>query len=160
VNDDLVRFQRDYMTGHRLRIDCSLRQGGQVVAYESFPPSSAADSEQVNIGSYEWVPDGVGGYRLKRLDTAIYAHGDRQQPLDRFTVEVLEFDPVTIPPDKQFTLAALNVKPGTHVDEYRPEHRSYLYGIAPPQSVQQQLDELLPALKEAAKAFTSPSRGP
>lgn len=158
LDADLVRLEREYITGHRLRIDLSLQQSANVVSYESFPPSTASEGEQIDQGTYTWVPDGMGGHRLEHHEGNKYAASDRSRLLARFALRIYEFDPQYVPSRDQFTMAALKVPPGTLVDEYSPEHRSYLYGIAPAKTVQDELDELLPKLKQSSKGFTSPSR--
>jgi hypothetical protein len=160
LDTDVVRLEREYLTGHRLRIDCSLKQGANVVRYESFPPAKPPEGDQIDQGTYSWVPDGMGGHRLELMEANKYAAADRTRLLSRFSLRIHEFDPHYVPPRDQFTMAALKVAPGTLVDEYNPQHRSYLYGIAPAKTVQGELDELLPKLKQSAKASTSPARDP
>ena len=163
---DEILFQRHYKAGILLKVICSLKFGANVVHYETTPATRLPDAPDnigripnpIHQGDYSWVEDGRFGYRLGKLEQTEADASNPKHPNWKRTITVLECDSEYLPTAGQFTFDALDVKPGTVVDEYSPAHRKYLHGVRPTASVQTELDALLHKLPE--RGFASSKRGP
>lgn len=157
-----VLFERRYKAGNSLTVTCSLKLGGNVIRYETTPVtdksvSSPSSYNPIQRGIYTWVSDGRNGFRLEALEKS---ESDAASPnvfLTKRAIRILEFDTGFVPPPERFTLTSLGIKPGILVDEYSPAHRSYVYGVRPTATVQEELDAMLRRLPQAG--FPSASRG-
>lgn len=106
---------RDNKTQLGMRIIASLSEGGNVIAYEDL--GAPGETPSWDKGEYEWVPDGRGNWRLKRLvRTGIDVHDDDRGEL-HYVLDVTEYDPEPVIPRSRFEMASLLLQPGTVVKE-------------------------------------------
>lgn len=159
---DNVVFERIYHAGIYFKVVCSLKHGANVIHYETTPavnlPSSAKNlPNPIRQGDYSWTDDGKSGFRLEKFTQSESDASAPREPYWKRTIIVHEFDAEYVPSATQFTIDALGIKSGTLVDEYSPGHRSYLYGVRPTATVQDELDSLLKRLPQAG--FPSAIRG-
>lgn len=140
-----------------LTIVVSLSRGGNVVRFDRTPIAGAPPGVDAygEHGEYEWSALGDGRFAPRAFRFRQYVQ-DPDEPELTFDVDIESFDPnPTIKPN-QFTLAALEIEPGTIVEERGGQGRTYRYGKEPVLLKEEELDKL--ADEQRARGFANPKR--
>lgn len=153
-----VTVTRTYLDGSSLVLDFNLAQGGNMTSYNLTRglPLQAPESLHER-GEYSWT-GGPEGFVLS------HAHGVLIDPSTGNTVidellEVLDFDRSPSLPSDLFTIAGLELAPGTEIeDRTTSAKRRTVYGRPGPPILEAELSRLAERLRD--KGFSARSRRP
>lgn len=163
-DDAHVVVERHHSSGVILSMEASLKQGGNIIAYESIPPPGnkslpLGKRAWWNKGTYDWAKDENQNWYLKRYAWQNSNEGDPEILNFDFTLDIKNFDPNPRIPNNRFQVASLKVVPGTTVEEVGGKGRTYRIGKKGKEKKnvsQEVLDRL--AEKIRSLGFASPDR--
>ena len=148
---DRIVVQRRYSNGAIHRVIASLRQGGNIVEYDSV--GVKASHAVLRRGSYEWKEHPSGKWYLTNYDYEQTYRGDPPSSGFKYSLHITDIDPDPSISADRFQFSSFHLPRGTLVEEIGVKRRSYRLGDARSEVTQEVLDRLSEKLR--ADGFAS-----